>query len=91
LEKYNDRRLCIFEIADVLGIRYGAISYHLARLRRARLVSVERYKMYLYYQLDTQELAKVICECHMSHTHSPALASSLSERSRYLSSVMVYW
>jgi len=57
LEKYNDRRLCIFEIADVLGIRYGAISYHLARLRRARLVSVERYKMYLYYQLDTQALA----------------------------------
>ena len=44
-------------MADVLGVSYGAISYHLARLRRARLVSVERYKMYLYYQLDTQELA----------------------------------
>ena len=57
LEKYNDRRLCVFEIADVLGISYSAISYHLARLSKARLVSVERYKMYLYYQLDTQELA----------------------------------
>ncbi len=26
LEKYNDRRLCVFEIADVLEISYGAIS-----------------------------------------------------------------
>lgn len=57
LEKYNDRRLCVFEMADVLGISYGAISYHLARLRDARLVSAERYKMYLYYQLDIQALA----------------------------------
>ena len=56
LEKYNDRRLCVFEIAEVLEISYGAISYHLARLRNARLVNAERYKMYLYYQLDTQAL-----------------------------------
>src|SRR6266852_6726660 len=49
LEKYNDRRLCVFEIADVLGISYTAISYHLARLRKANLVSAERYRMYLYY------------------------------------------
>ena len=47
----------VFEIADVLGISYAALSYHLARLRKAELVSVERYKMYLYYQLDTQMLA----------------------------------
>ena len=57
LEKYHERQLCVFEIADVLGISYTAISYHLARLRNARLVNVERYKMYLYYQLDTQALA----------------------------------
>ena len=56
LEKYNDRRLCVFEIAEVLEISYGVISYHLAKLRNARLVSAERYKMYLYYQLDSQEL-----------------------------------
>ncbi len=57
LEKYNDRRLCVFEIADVLKINYGAISYHLAKLRNAGLVKAERYKMYLYYQLDTKALA----------------------------------
>ena len=57
LEKYNDRRLCVFEMADVLGISYGAISYHLSRLRDAGLVSAERYKMYLYYSLDTRKLA----------------------------------
>src|SRR5947209_5528349 len=57
LEKYNDRRLCVFEMADVLGISYGAISYHLSRLRDAGLVSAERYKVYLYYSLDTQTLA----------------------------------
>lgn len=57
LEKYNDKRLCVFEIAEVLEISYSAVSYHLARLRDARLVSVERYKMYLYYSLDTQKLA----------------------------------
>ncbi len=57
LEKYHDRRLCVFEIAEVLEISYGAISYHLARLRQVRLVSAERYKMYLYYQLDTTRLA----------------------------------
>ncbi len=56
LEKYNDRRLCVFEIADVLEISYGVISYHLARLRHARLVNAERYRKYLYYQLDTQAL-----------------------------------
>jgi DNA-binding transcriptional ArsR family regulator len=57
LETYNDRRLCVFEIAEVLEISYGVISYHLARLRHARLISAEKYKMYLYYQLDTQVLA----------------------------------
>ena len=57
LEKYNDRRLCVFEIAEVLEVSYGVISYHLARLRQARLVSAERHKMYLYYQLDTLTLA----------------------------------
>ena len=57
LEKYNDKRLCVFEMADVLNITYGAISYHLSRLRDAGLVSAERYKMYLYYSLDTQKLA----------------------------------
>ena len=57
LEKYNDRRLCVYEIAEVLEISYGAISYHLSQLRHARLVHAERYKMYLYYQLDTQTLA----------------------------------
>ncbi len=57
LEKYPDRKLCVFEIADVLGVSYGAISYHLARLRKAGLVKAERYHMYLYYYLDTQALA----------------------------------
>ena len=47
----------MFEIAEVLEISYGVASYHLARLRHARLVSAERYKMYLYYQLHTQTLA----------------------------------
>ena len=47
----------MFEIAAVLDINYTAISYHLAKLRNAELVSVERYKIYLYYYLDTQELA----------------------------------
>ena len=57
LEKYHDRSLCVFEIAEVLEISYCAVSYHLARLRDAQLVSAERYKMYLYYQLDTRTLA----------------------------------
>ncbi len=57
LEKYNDKRLCVFEMADVLNITYGAISYQLSRLRDAGLVSAERYKMYLYYSLDTNKLA----------------------------------
>lgn len=57
LEKYNDRRLCVFEIAEVLEISYGVISYHLARLRHAGLVKAERYRMYHYYQLDVQALA----------------------------------
>src|SRR5712691_2057395 len=52
LEKYNDRRLCVFEIADVLDINYGAISYHLAKLRNTGLVSAERYQWYLYYSLN---------------------------------------
>ena len=56
LETYNDRRLCVFEIAEVLDISYTAISYHLARLRDAHLVSAERFRMYLYYHLDTQRL-----------------------------------
>ncbi len=47
LEKYNDRRLCVFEIAEVLEISYSVVSYHLARLHHARLVSAERYHMYL--------------------------------------------
>jgi len=58
LEKYNDQRLCVFEIADVLEIGYGVISYHLAKLRDARLVNAQRYMMYLYYELDTKALSQ---------------------------------
>lgn len=57
LEKYNDRRLCVFEIADVLNVSYGATSYHLGRMRDAGLVSAERYQWYLYYSLNTEVLA----------------------------------
>ncbi len=42
----------------MLEIGYGVISYHLAKLRDARLVNAQRYMMYLYYELDTKALSQ---------------------------------
>lgn len=67
----NDRRLMILcdllhgersvgELEDLIGLSQSALSQHLARLRRDRLVKTRRESQTIYYSLADSAAAKVI-------------------------------
>jgi ArsR family transcriptional regulator len=55
LARYNGL-LCVGEIADVLEEKETIISHHLAKLRKAKLVSREMHGTYAYYSLNVEAL-----------------------------------
>ncbi len=71
----NDRRLVILnslvdseksvkELEDIVGLSQSALSQHLARLRRDRIVKTRRQAQTIYYSLLDRNVAKIIdCLC----------------------------
>ncbi len=71
----NDRRLVILnslveseksvgELEDIVGLSQSALSQHLARLRRDRIVKTRRQAQTIYYSLLDKNVAKIIdCLC----------------------------
>ncbi len=48
------------QLEDVVGLKQSALSQHLARLRRDRLVQARRSAQNVYYSLDGEEAEAII-------------------------------
>lgn len=56
------RRLCVCDIAAILGMSLPAISHHLRLLKAMRLVKYEREGKMVYYTLDDGHIINMIKE-----------------------------
>ncbi len=48
------------EIAEQFNLTGATVSYHLAKLKSADLVAEERYKNFIYYELNTSVFEEVL-------------------------------
>lgn len=48
------------EIADKFNLTGATVSYHLAKLKNADLIAEQRYKNYIYYELNTSVFEEVL-------------------------------
>lgn len=48
------------EIAEQFNLTGATVSYHLAKLKNADLVSEEKYKNYIYYELNSSVFEEVL-------------------------------
>ncbi len=48
------------EIAENFNLTGATVSYHLSKLKNADLISEERYKNYIYYELNTSVFEDVV-------------------------------
>ena len=60
LTKLREGKISSGELADALGMSPQALSYHLAKLKKAGLIYETRYKNFIYYELDLTILDEVI-------------------------------
>ena len=48
------------EVAERFNLTGATVSYHLAKLRKADLIAEQKYKNYIYYELNTTVFEEVI-------------------------------
>lgn len=48
------------EIAEQFNLTGATVSYHLAKLKSADLIAEEKYKNFIYYQLNTSVFEEVL-------------------------------
>ncbi len=60
LVKLKEGRICSGDLAAALGISPSALSYHLAKLKKAGLIYETRQKNFIYYELDLTILDEAI-------------------------------
>ena len=56
----KDQTLSAGEIAKHLKMTQATVSYHLSKLKQADLIFENKYKNYIYYELNTSVLEEVI-------------------------------
>lgn len=56
----RDKKLSAGEIAEKFDISWATISYHLAQLKNAGLITESKYKNYIYYELNTSVVEEMI-------------------------------
>ena len=60
LLKLRDGRMNSGELAEYLGVTPQALSYHLAKLKKADLIAEEKYKNFIYYELNLSVLGELM-------------------------------
>lgn len=60
LVKLKEGRICSGDLAAALGVSPSALSYHLAKLKKAGLIYETRRKNFIYYELDLTILDEAI-------------------------------
>ena len=53
------------EIAEKFNLTGGTVSYHLSKLKSADLIVEEKYKNYIYYELNTSVFEEVLTWIYM--------------------------
>ena len=48
------------EIAEQFNLTGATVSYHLAKLKAADLIAEEKYKNYIYYELNTSVFEEIL-------------------------------
>lgn len=56
---YEEKRLCVCDISDVLGMTISAVSQHLRKLKDRNLVETDREAQTIFYSL-TKEYEKML-------------------------------
>ncbi|SRR5699024_10479588 len=60
LEMLRKGKMTAGDIADKFNITNASVSYHLSYLKKADLVKEERYKNYIYYELNTSVFEEIL-------------------------------
>ena len=55
-----DREVCVYDIAQTLGMTQSAISHQLRVLKQARLVRAKRVGKNTFYALDDDHVKRII-------------------------------
>lgn len=53
-------RMSAGELASKFDMTQATVSYHLSQLKKAELISEEKYKNYIYYELNTSVFEEVV-------------------------------
>lgn len=56
---YEEKRLCVCDISDILGMTISAVSQHLRKLKDRKLIETEREAQTIFYSL-TIEYNKIL-------------------------------
>lgn len=64
LLKLKEGKISAGDLAAALEMSPQALSYHLAKLRKAGLIYETRYKNYIYYELDLSILDEALMWLH---------------------------
>lgn len=57
IEALSIRRLCVCDLAHIVGLSQSATSHHLRSLRDRRVVKFEKIGKMVYYSLDDEHVA----------------------------------
>lgn len=60
LEMLRKGTMTAGDIADKFNITNASVSYHLSYLKKADLVKEEKYKNYIYYELNTSVFEEIL-------------------------------
>ena len=60
LSMLKDGKKSAGEIAEQFNLTGATVSYHLTKLKNADLISEEKYKNYIYYNLNTSVFEEVL-------------------------------
>ncbi len=58
--KLREGKISTGELAEHLGITPQALSYHLSKLKKAKIIYETKYKNFIYYELNLSVLGELI-------------------------------
>ena len=53
-------RMSAGDLASKFDLTQASVSYHLSQLKKAELITEEKYKNYIYYELNTSVFEEVV-------------------------------
>lgn len=70
------REHCVTELGSLIGLSQSALSQHLAKLRRDRLVSTRREAQTIYYSVHNKDVLTLLGTLHHCLVPQPAAAAA---------------